>query len=254
MSQHIEGDPENGRNFSDAFYKSIFLYYYYYFFFCILILHFWQLACICSDNDLALKRPQAIIWHNDVLIYWRIHSSLNLGWVNLYPVTWRNSHYNDIIKGAIASQMTSLKIVYSTVYSDADQRNYQSSASLAFVRGIHRRPVNSPHKWPVTPKVFPFDDVIMDELNYIQLYEEILGVFSDCTLNITAWERSIPVLYVKKLFPGSFRCFLQKGRHDSSYESNVDAEYVKFVLRNMMEMEVQIHMYIVSKTRQTIDT
>ena len=64
--------------------------------------------------------------------------------------------------GSIASQITSLTIVYSTVYSDADQRNYQSSASLAFVRGIHRRPVNSPHKWPVTRKMYPFDDVIMD--------------------------------------------------------------------------------------------
>ena len=62
---------------------------------------------------------------------------------------------------AIASQITSLTIVYSTVYSDADQSKHQSSASLAFVRGIHRGPVNSPHKWPVTRKMFPFDDVIM---------------------------------------------------------------------------------------------
>ena len=52
-------------------------------------------------------------------------------------------------------------IVYTTVYSDADQSKHQSSASLAFVRGIHRGPVNSPHKWPVTRKMFPFDDVIM---------------------------------------------------------------------------------------------
>ena len=63
--------------------------------------------------------------------------------------------------GAIASQITSLTIVYSTVYSDADQRKHQSSASLAFVRGIHRGPVNSPHKWPVTRKMSPFDDVIV---------------------------------------------------------------------------------------------
>ena len=47
------------------------------------------------------------------------------------------------------------------VYSDADQRKHQSSASLAFVRGNHRGPVNSPHKWPVKRKMFPFDDVIM---------------------------------------------------------------------------------------------
>ena len=43
----------------------------------------------------------------------------------------------------------------------ADQRKHQSSASLAFVRGIHRGPVNSPHKWPVTRKMFPFDNAIM---------------------------------------------------------------------------------------------
>ena len=72
-----------------------------------------------------------------------------------------SAHCDYIIMGAIASQITSLTIVYSTVYSDADQRKHQSAASLAFVRGIHRGPVNSPHKWPVTRKMFPFDDVIM---------------------------------------------------------------------------------------------
>ena len=70
-------------------------------------------------------------------------------------------HYNDVMMDTIASQITSLTIVYSTVYSDAHQIKHQSSASLAFVRGIHRGPVNSPHKWPVTRKMFPFDDVIM---------------------------------------------------------------------------------------------
>ena len=52
-------------------------------------------------------------------------------------------------------------IVCTAVCSGADQRKHQSSASLAFVRGIHRRPVISPHKGPVTRKTFPFDDVIM---------------------------------------------------------------------------------------------
>ena len=61
----------------------------------------------------------------------------------------------------ITSQITSLTIVYSIVDSDADQRKHQSSVSLAFVWGIHRGPVNSPRKWPVTPKMFPFDDVII---------------------------------------------------------------------------------------------
>ena len=79
--------------------------------------------------------------------------------------SWNNysatHHYCDIIMGAIAFQITSLTIVYSTVYSGADQRKHQSSASLASVWGIHRWPVNSPHKWPVTRKMFPFDGVIM---------------------------------------------------------------------------------------------
>ena len=70
-------------------------------------------------------------------------------------------HYYDVIMGEIASQITSLTIVYSTVYSDADQSKHQSSASLAFVRGIHRGPVNFPAQMAVTRKMFPFDDVTM---------------------------------------------------------------------------------------------
>ena len=70
-------------------------------------------------------------------------------------------HYCDVIMGVMASQITNLTIVYSTIYSGTDQRKHQSSASLAFVREIHRGPVNSPHKWPVTWKMFLFDDVIM---------------------------------------------------------------------------------------------
>ena len=58
--------------------------------------------------------------------------------------------------GTMASHITSLTIVYSSIYSGTDQRKHQSS-----MWGIHRWPVNSPHKWPVTRKMFPFDDVIM---------------------------------------------------------------------------------------------
>ena len=72
-----------------------------------------------------------------------------------------NTHYDDVIMTMLASQITSLAVVYSIVYSGVNQRKHQSSASLAFVREIHRGPVNFPHKWPVTRKMFPFDDVIM---------------------------------------------------------------------------------------------
>ena len=67
-------------------------------------------------------------------------NSVNTAIVN--PVVF---HYDDVTMSAMASQITSLTIVYSTVYSGPDQRKHQSSPSLAFVRGIHRGPVNSPH-------------------------------------------------------------------------------------------------------------
>ena len=73
-------------------------------------------------------------------------------------------HYDDVIMGWMASQITSLTIVYSTVFSDADQRKRQS------VTG----PVNSPHRWLVTRKLFPFDDVIMQcKQNYKSLHHRL---------------------------------------------------------------------------------
>ena len=89
------------------------------------------------------------------------------------------THYNDVMMGEIASHITSLTIVYSTVYSRADQRKHQSSASLAFVWLIHRGPVNSPHKWPVTRKMFPLDDVIMSA-HYTHIYLTPTVVKSQC--------------------------------------------------------------------------
>ena len=80
----------------------------------------------------------------------------------LYMWCWQvKSTYSDVIMSTVASQITSLMIVYSTTHSGADPREHQSSASLAFVREIHRGPVNSPHKRPVTWKMFPVDDIIM---------------------------------------------------------------------------------------------
>ena len=66
----------------------------------------------------------------------------------------KHVHCSDVIMSAMASQITSLTIVYSTVFSGPDQRKRQSSVSLAFVRRIHQWPVNSPHKGPVTRKCF----------------------------------------------------------------------------------------------------
>ena len=82
---------------------------------------------------------------------------------NNVPVCLLEWHYSEFIMRTMAWQITSLTIVYSTIYSRACQRKHQSSASLASVWGIHRWPMNSPHKGPVTRKMFPFDDVIRGE-------------------------------------------------------------------------------------------
>ena len=105
---------------------------------------------LCSETHTHPTREISSIASNDVLWYFREHTD--------------RYHYNDVIMGTMASQISSLTIVCSTVYSDADQRKHQSSALLAFVRGINRGPVISPQQWPVTRKMFPFDDVIMNWL------------------------------------------------------------------------------------------
>ena len=121
--------------------------------------------------------------------------------------------------GAITSQITSLAIVYSTVYSDADQRKHQSSASLAFVWGIHRGPVNSPHKWPATRKMFPFDDVIMRFGNF-----RILS----CTCSHVQLTNTITILY--QIHPTSYsfrgdKCVRSWWRHQMETFSALLALY-----------------------------
>ena len=114
----------------------------------------------------STKCPASLRWRilttsSTYTLYMYIY--MDLHYLLLVNPEWTPYHYNDVVMSAMESQITSLTIVYSTVYSGADQRKHQSSASLAFVRGIHRWPVNSPHKGPVTRKMFPFDDVIMSE-------------------------------------------------------------------------------------------
>ena len=114
-------------------------------------------------------------------------------------VAHQDSHYNDVIMSAMASQITSLRIVYSLVYSGANQSKHQSSASLAFMRGIHRWPVNSPHKGPVTRKMFQFDDVIMCQRSSIIDYA-LCGCSWNNSLTVPSWwcplllERPVTIL------------------------------------------------------------
>ena len=103
-------------------------------------------VCSCDINTIWNK-----FFYNHICL---------IGWCRLYCSLWwcnqlrpRNTiwsrrtrsqsvkimaHYDDVIMATMASQITSLTVVYSTVYSDADKKKLQSSASLAFVWGIQR--------------------------------------------------------------------------------------------------------------------
>ena len=118
--------------------------------------------------------------------------------------------------GAMASQITSLTIVYSTVHSGADQRKHQSSVSQAFVQGIHRWPVNSRHRWPVTRKIFPFDDVIMlyIEWNLETRCENILKWLpydfiseKSTSIHVMAWFRPTKSHHLSQCWPRSMSLY-----------------------------------------------
>ena len=130
---------------------------------------------VVSLNELSNNSRSAVIFEAMTLMW--LHCDDFLRITTVYQKIWCRYrypdaiqvHFGDVKMSAMASQITSLTIVYSTVYSGADQRKHQSSASLAFLRGIHRWPVNSPHKGPVARKMFPFDDVIMIR---VQVHEQ----------------------------------------------------------------------------------
>ena len=118
-----------------------------------------NVSCV---NESPLVYPSApLMWFSSMIMALGLHlQSLTDLLPGLTPTDHRY-HYSDVIMGAVASQITSPTIVYSIVYSGADQRKHENSSSVDFVRGIHWWPLNSPHKWPVTRKIFPFDDVLM---------------------------------------------------------------------------------------------
>ena len=98
-------------------------------------------------------------------------------------------HYSDVIMITMVSQITGVWCVYLTVCSGADQRKHQSSASLAFVKGFHRWPVNSPHQGPVIRKMFQFDDVIMNFVNmatfsFWQCSNDLYTIYFLCKFHI----------------------------------------------------------------------
>ena len=116
-----------------------------------LIISNWSSVILCNQNTLQVYSPRISVPSHQ----WPCSP--------LMPPCreTRYIHYCDVIMSALASQITRVSIVCPTACSGLDQRKHQSSTSLAFVRGIHRSPGNSPHKGPVTRKMFPLDDVSM---------------------------------------------------------------------------------------------
>ena len=162
-------------------------------------------TCTIDSGDIAVEYKMILktVWQARVFPKFRTHKKHPyltfkgelwgcLLWVLRRKITARypertEPHYNDVIISAMVSQITSASIffVYSAVCSGTDQRKHQSSASLAFVRGIHRLPVNSPHKGPVTRQMFPFDDVIMQfhimhvtAVLFVRVCEKVLWRFN----------------------------------------------------------------------------
>ena len=122
--------------------------------YCFTRCYIFRISTILSSYILCYKGQNVVIKSCYSKARWR-----------LFPLDCRDltkliAHYSDVITSAMASQITSLAIVYSTVYSGTDQRKHQSSALLARCEG--NSPVNSPHKGPVTRKMFPFDEVIIN--------------------------------------------------------------------------------------------
>ena len=137
--------------------------------------HYCVFKCKCatwlsglSSRDTTGMRERGI-WTNRIVSQQSNRNHVDwlrqLTWLNgILKSIWASAvfHYS-VIMSAVMFQITGISIVCLTVCWGAGQRKYQSPASLAFVKGIHWCPVDSPHKGPVTLKMLPFDDVIMRE-------------------------------------------------------------------------------------------
>ena len=129
----------------------------------------------CMYDGVLFCRPQCVIITCSVRYRTILEDALkNMKVFLLCIVLLWFFYYSDVIMTTTVSEIIGVSIVYSTICSGADQRKHQSSAWLAFVRGIHWWPVNSPHKVPVTRKMFLFDDVII----YYQFSMNFRGPFT----------------------------------------------------------------------------
>ena len=172
-------------------------------------------------------QPIKLTWNKENITF-----SKTIDRMTIFEWWFLSRHYNDVIMGAIASQIISLTIIYSIVYSDVDQRKHQSSASLAFVQGIHRWPVNSPHKWPVMWNMFPFDDVIMWIRQNTFHMQNTITMMSQCNgARETHW---VEIPNLRRI---SYTC-----PYDTTFYTNAN-----FEMKNFYNEMLYLFFYLLSK-------
>ena len=120
-----------------------------------------QLSLCSYQTSFVFSKPSSCPDLLQLLMLWIIHKGKVTGYFDflyihiLYSHTYFALHFVTFEwrhNGRDGVSNHRRLVVCLTVYSGADHRKHQSSASLAFVRGIHRWPTNSPHKGPVTRK------------------------------------------------------------------------------------------------------
>ena len=108
-----------------------------------------------------------------------------------------------------------------------DKKKHQSSASLAFVRGIHRGPVNSPHKWPVTRKMLPFDDVIIcSDYGLSSVYLQAIILIND------GWLTLIRPLGTNYIAIGGHSVVVRRRRNTLMEQSGLQGSFHQTVIYN----------------------
>ena len=124
------------------------------------------------------------------------------------PWNYMEIHYSDVAMSPFASQITSVSIVYSTVCSGADQRQHQSPASLTVVRGIHWWLVIYPNKRPLTRKMYPLDDVIMNNMSSTMINLLPKHICQQAKLSVGPVLLFIFFMYLNKMYMNiySFEC------------------------------------------------
>ena len=101
-------------------------------------------------------------------------------WNSIHVALFNKNHYTYVIMSLMASQITSLAIVYSPVCSGTDKKKKKKLRVTGLCEGNSPGPVNSPHKRPVTRKMFPFDDVIImvnGNEHHVQYQTRVSGVY-----------------------------------------------------------------------------